>query len=536
MPALYIPKAGAFDGLLSQLETIKVLRPDDYLALQQNYRLVNATALEEKIPAASITLLQLTALALQQDAFRQAIETTYINLKKSLPTQTERLELTRWQQEIKTQPSLEQRGLDLQGQKDFCAHLHQRLLQQLKKTNPHATNTDVLIKLQQDAKTLHQMLTPSVKITRQGETVTEAPYSLAEYFADPPDMIFIMGNNDLRQVDQMAMLYRRAKLHSPLRYPTFYISGFGGHGTMHDPVFARQEGETMAKRLRDLGVPAKDIRIEHDAVDTGRNVKYMDIYLLMAYALRQNRLNPEDHAFLKQLMAMPGRQKRTPEEEARLDAILAPIKTEVITNDIVLFQNILVSGTPGGLRRQTSTAERQKQLPWQHLTCLAPDEFQEPFTDSHYYYGTLPHALINFIYALREVASFLDYTVNSNYLSKRPLPDTDNLRQCIRLFADYYNLLREKKYDLSQQRLFQEKRIDGDQLAKLFIDFNHEKNHELTATLNSMIKPTANYFRRAFADIEVEKLHQVSLRRRMPLAEQAGVLDTAGTYSRLTIR
>ena len=135
------------------------------------------------------------------------------------------------------------------------------------------------------------------------------------------------------------------------------------------------------------------------------------------------------------------------------------------------------------------------------------------------------------------MASYLDYTVNTEFLSKRPLPDLENLRACIRLYADYYNLMREEKWNATQQKLVRESAIDGEQLATDFIAFSQqknrgEKNPALVATLNAAIKPTADYFRRAFLDVEIEKLKQISLRDPLSLAEQARRLDTHGTYSR----
>jgi hypothetical protein len=560
MSALYIPKAGTFDGILSQLETLKAIDPTGYTELQKQYTAIKQLSLlaepdlEVKEEAHPVTILQLTALALKNPDFKQQIEAGYLRLRKEKPEKKERHELSRWQQEIKAEETLERRALDLQGRKDFTAHLQQRLKTKLKALHPNASGHDVLTKLQNDAKILHRMLTPSAKITRHGNQVTETPYDIAQFLDNPPDIIFIMGNNDLRQIDFIAQLYRAAKAASPHKFPKIYVSGFGGHGTMHDPVFSLQEGQTMVKRLLDLGVPIEDIRVEHDAVDTGRNVKYMDIYILIEYALRtqenlktQNLLDEDGILFLKnmtshrgqQMLALPNK-KRTPEEEKTLEKILAPIRKQVIENNISIFDNILVSGTPGGLRRQTSTLEQQKILPWKNITCLTPYEFSpdmHPDLVDDYYYPTLPKASINFIYALREVASYLDYTVNTEFLSKRPLPDTENLKACIRIYAEYYNLMLEEKYRFQDSKLFLEKRIDGNKLADAFIEFSEQKNRAmhnpaLQNKLNMAIKPTADYFRRAFLDVEIEKLPQISLRRKMRLAEQANELDTSGTFSR----
>jgi hypothetical protein len=565
MPALYIPKAGTFDGILSQLETLKAIDPTGYTELQRQYTTIKQRALlapkddneaevEVKEEVRPVTILQLTAFALKKPDFKKQIDAEYLRLRQEKPEKKERHELSRWQQEIKEEESLERHALDLQGRKDLTFHLQQRLKTKLKTTNPHANGHDVLKKLQDDAKVLHRMLTPSTKITRHDGRVTESTYNLEQFLDNPPDIIFIMGNNDLRQVDFIAEIYHAAKAASPLKFPKIYVSGFGGHGTMHDSVFSLQEGQTMVKRLLDSGVPLEDIRAEHDAVDTGRNVKYMDIYLLIEYALKeqenlktQHLLDDNGILFLKnmtahsglKMLALPNR-KRTPEEEETLEKILAPIRKQVIDNHISIFDNILVSGTPGGLRRQTSTLEQQKILPWKSITCLTPFEFLEDMpTDlvDNYYYPTLPKASINFIYALREVASYLDYTVNTEYLSKRPLPDAENLKACIRIYAEYYNLMLEEKYRFQDSQLFLEKRIDGNKLADTFIEFSEQKNHgvmksALIKKLNTAIKPTAEYFRHAFLDVEKEKLHRMSLGRKITLTEQARELDTSGTFGR----
>jgi hypothetical protein len=542
MPALYIPKSGQFDGLLSQLETIKAIRPESYFSLKEQYLIINSPAIdldEAKGEAAvTVTILQLTAFALKNHSFKQQIEADYAQLKKAAPEKKERHELSRWQQEIKAENSLEQRGLNLEGRKDFTARLNQQLRQ---------AGHPVLPTLQADAKILHRMLTPSVKITRNGPHVSETTYTTEDFLNNPPDIIFIMGNNDLRQVDYIAELYHIAKSASPDKFPKIYVSGYGGHGTIHDPVFALPEGQTMVKRLLDLGVPVEHIRIEHDAVDTGRNVKYMDIFILIEYSLREkadlqarNILNADAALFLEKMLALPDQEKRTPAEEEQLEKILAPIRAHVVHNNISIFNNILVSGTPGGLRRQTSTLEQQKILPWTHITCLAPYEFIPDFPrelSGNYYYGEKHKALINFIYALREVASYLDYTLNTIYLSRRALPDLDNLKDCIRIYAKYYNLMREEKFAWSTNEIFLEQPIDGNQLADLFVEFSLQNNRDeadpaLIAKLNKLIQPSAEYFRRAFLDVEIEKLQQISLRRKMTLNEQARELDTSGTYRR----
>jgi hypothetical protein len=544
MPALYIPKAGTFDGLISQLETLRAVSPENYASLQQKYLEIK----NEEKPENPVTLLQITALALNNEDFKQRINAEYTRLKQAKPEQKERFELSQWQAEVKAVDSLERRGLNLEGRKDYTAHLNQRLLKALKKSKPHANGKDVLRTLQADAKTLHRMLTPSVKITRNGLNVTETPYNMAAYLQNPPDIIFIMGNNDLRQVDFIGELYHMARGISPDKFPKIYVSGFGGHGTMHNPVFALQEAQTMIKRLLDLGVPRQHIQVERDAVDTGRNVKYMDIFILAKYALKnqvdlqvRNLLNAAGIEFLKQIQALQIKYAaRTPEQEEILEKILAPIRKHVVDNNISIFNNILVSGTPGGLRRQTSTVEQQKVLPWTNITCLAPHEFipeaHADLTDNEYY-NERPKALINFIYALREVASYIDYTLNTEFLSKRPLPDLNNLRDCIYIYAEYYNLIREAKYNPTTQQTVIAPPVDGNRLADLFIEFSQqksrgEKNPGLIAELNTMIKPTADYFRRAFLDVEIEKLKQINLRKTTTVAEQARALDTSGTYSR----
>jgi len=503
---LSIPKSGTPESLYNQLSTIEALDAEGYAELSKN---------------ATISKIQLVHWAINQAQFADCIGSAYDKVCQTKKEKKERIDMDLWQSEIKRDESLSTQILNLAGRKDFVKDLHNNL-----KTAYPAEN--LFEKIRRDAADLHRLLTPSLHITKTADQVSEHVINLDFLKANPPNIIFIMGNNDLRQIDAIGRIFAELKQHNPNRLPTIYVSGFGGHGTMHDAVFNLSEGATMVKRLIDLGIPANKILVEYDAVDTGRNVFYMDIFFTLFHALEKQHdlialslLEAADIPFLEKMFTLPAQQKRTGEEEKSLAAILKPIKKFLQKNNIVLHDHILISGTPGGLLRQTRTFEKQTSLPWHKISCLTPDEFLGDMS-KNYYYQTPPPAQINFIYALREVASLLDYTLNYDYLADRALPDLPALQRAVEIYADYYNLMAKPI-----------EKINGPDLATKFINYITEKPENLIQELKTPIQLSANYFRRAFLDVEHVWLKQLNLNCKYTPNEQAEKLDTGGTYTRL---
>jgi hypothetical protein len=599
MSALYIPKAGSFQAIVEQLETIKTLDPNTYQIIEAKFKEVKpsdtslpiqmaAFAAEDSIHLNHENLQKLMEQSQQQslqenehqelvnlrlklqnqmDArleFQKFIDTRYKILNANQPHHVERHQLNRWQAEIKAVEKPNAAGLVFArtSQTDVVMRLNS-VIKKINHPIRHMPNHDVTSILHFHAGTMHKLLTPSVKIQRDKKTglVTETAYSFAEFKKNPPDIIFIMGNNDLRQVSFVAELYAALVREKSPKLPKIYVSGYGGHGTMHDPVFSLTEGATMVKRLLDQGVPQENIVVEYDAVDTGRNVKYMDTIFLIEFILNYNQellqkpeknlaetqyllkmdLTRDKIAFLEHMLKLDA-TKRTGEQDTILEDILKVARSHLKKINRPIFPNILISGTPGGLLRQTRTYEKQTTLPWENICCLTPHEFlpseENPSADpykTNYYYASKDAALINFIYALREVASFLDYTANKEFISDRMIaPEFEHdLTESIDVFMYFYSLLAKPNYLPSAK-----------EFADDFISFSKYKSEGKTNTpecktlrekLNLFIGSTSEYFRKAFFDIEHEYLKQENLTIKPTLNQQAESMDTGGTYGRLSL-
>lgn len=342
-----------------------------------------------------------------------------------------------------------------------------------------AGDGNVLKQLQKDAACMHSTITPSVTIFKDGKSIKEEKYVL-DAKSNPPDAIFIFGNNDLRQVDHMADIYHdlAKKGVAPRK---IYISGLGGHGTSPGPIFGKSEADTMAQRLIEQGIPSKVIVIENKATNSGANIK---------------------------------------------------LTNKLMNDEKLSFKNILISGTPAGILRQARSYEHQAtkdnyqpkdQSPvtqfydWQRISTCPPT----PEKILKQYYSSANDAAINIFALLREVGSFLDYTVNSTYMSSRPLIDEKGLTATIRCFTDYYNMLTNQN-------------INGALLARDFIAFTHQKaeskvDPHLKNMLSKQVVAMANHFRLIFNNVELQWMKQLS--KDLSLWSQSAAMDKHGVFS-----
>lgn len=348
--------------------------------------------------------------------------------------------------------------------------------------------------VRKDAKTLINALAPQTIIQKNSSgqiserSIAKDPMKEMSEKNIWPDAILIMGNNDLKQVDNVANIYKNLveQGHPPKR---IYISGYGGHGTSLGYIFGSTEAEAMQRRLVDLGVPLDIIRVETEAIDSGKNVQYTSKMML---------------------------------DEMKAD------KTGKLK-----FNNILISGTPAGLLRQGRSFEKQaKDFPWMTIITLPPSATEI----DELYHATELGTMINMMCLMREAASFLIYSVTSQYMSPREVPNDKTLTEAIYVFVDYYNLLTNNV-------------IHKEKFANDFIEYskklaactNSQEIEKLQASYKDTslvkdIKEMSNYLRTSFEAIEretmkyipnvVEKKAPASFDRKKQMDIQATFLNT----------
>src|SRR3990167_2485138 len=391
--------------------------------------------------------------------------------------------------DIKAEESESQKALDLADQKDFLTLLSRKLREK---------NLDVLATLQADAKIMHDVLTPSIKLYKDKDAkihLTEIKEKLEEQkeLSDLPDVLWLFGSNDLTQVDFIATLYHRLAKH---KRPKVYVCSFGGHGTKDGPIFGLSEAETFSARLRDLGVLV-DV-IERHSTNTGENV-----------------------TFTEEIIKKKITEKIVKEKIEKGEG-------EEIVNNMKHEDVVLISGTPSALWRQLLTVGKQSTLLWKKIICVSPVKYGENLIDQ--YYSSIPAALINFLYALREVATFLSYTLNKDFLLPIKITNEEKFKACIEVAIKYYNFLTNQN-------------LKGEEFAKQFILLNTTQSaaypRKLTkqeikalniSLLVNYVEPIGDYFRDAF--FKTETLWMKQLSPHLTVREQAEIVDPQKTMGR----
>jgi len=284
-------------------------------------------------------------------------------------------------------------------------------------------------------------------ITRDGTKPTSLEASLSEGF----DAMLINGNNDTRQIDYIATLLRRTP---PDKLPkTIIISGFGGHGTSKGSIFSHSEAETFKEQLMaEVGhiIAANDIRIilEPNATNSGENVQF---------------------------------------------------SVEKLT-DNGSPKKILISGTPSAIMRQTlSFAKQSGEYPWESLTMLPPEPGSTIFES---YYNDEDTAIVSTMCNLRELGSFLDYMVRTDYLEAFY---PEGLDEFLPKFFDIYATLSESK------PIPKEEIESFCQNVKTFIENKKAGGPidlDVQASLLKIITPINQFYRDSFAAYELEMMSQ----------------------------
>ncbi len=369
--------------------------------------------------------------------------------------------------------------------------------------------------LQLSAKQLHEVFTPSTVIThdKNKNFVTEITPQNKNAILQSLDAILIMGNNDLHQVDHVASL---CKHFSPTTFPIIYISGRGGHGTVAGYIFGRTEAETIAQRLLDFGIPANKIVIEKNSTNTGENIRFVSDLILLNFAIdRAFCIENTNIQELDELKKALSDREFTP----RQTKLLEKLHEYVRENQIVIHQNILLSTTPSGLLRQLFSFEKQSVLSWKNIISLPPtwDMIQSK------YYAEPQSATINFLGLLREVATYFDYYISTNYVSSRAI-NSKNIETAISILTENYARMKHR-------------RLDKNELCKSLIEF--AKNKEMkpidtadkSSDLYQCIKLMTDDFRQIFSNVEAQWMK--SLPKEITFRAQAIKLDNDNRYNRL---
>jgi hypothetical protein len=267
--------------------------------------------------------------------------------------------------------------------------------------------------IKSDARTLFDLLSPKLIATRPS---LQAEFKFDDLTAEDlltdkvtPQVFYVFGNNDIRVLDQVAITYQKLKKIN--KAPTLIIiSGDGGHATVTGHIFGLTEAETMKNRLIELLIPPGIIRIDPKATNTTENI----------------------------------------------------VNSEAILNESsASYHHVMIFSTMSTLYRQFSSMVEQSKYEWRSISVMAPDwEYAK-----RHYFSNNKDILINFIYMLREVVTFLHYSINRNlapkieyFMSSRVIPSQEKLSAAIHLvvkyqeiFASYHHKEKIKKHAYIKQ-------------------------------------------------------------------------------------
>ncbi|MCI5052680.1 MAG: YdcF family protein [Simkaniaceae bacterium] len=275
------------------------------------------------------------------------------------------------------------------------------------------------------------------------------------------DLIWINGNNDLTHVDRMANLYRSSDSNPPV-----IVSGFGGHGTSPGSIFSHTEADTMGAHFERMVIGKNPhVLLESKAENSGQNIQFS----------------------LKMLA----------------DKGLSP-------------RNIVISGTPSAVLRQAVSFMAQSGgYEWDTITIVPPEAGSEEYGQ---YYNTKENATISMICALREVASFVDYSMSSPYLAP-VFPDAESFKVALSSFSEMYEVLSGSPSPISDIDAFtsifyevvpakracedaiKERKAAGEDTVELEAELAEYKG--ALEPFIAQIKPMAQFFRESFAALEV---------------------------------
>jgi hypothetical protein len=245
-----------------------------------------------------------------------------------------------------------------------------------------------------DAEQLALSLAPRLRVVKDPVTGAITESTVTDPQSLPIDAILMMGNNDLDYVDYAVMIYRQLPNKEQI---TFYVMGFGGYGTTVKPIFYYTEATTIAERLRDLGVPKKQIVTERNSTSTMQNVRFLE---------------------------------------------------EIFKEKKVNHRHFLVMGTPMAQLRQSRLLEMKAHFDWQSISTFPTRDFTS-------YFSTKTQATGNLLFALREVMFTMEWLIKKG-ISTRPIENRELFCQNFKLVCSYYKRLSQKDVNFDQDIFLEE--------------------------------------------------------------------------------
>lgn len=323
----------------------------------------------------------------------------------------------------------------------------------------------------EDARTIAAAFQQPTRFTKAADGVlVQTPLSDSE-INTTTDCILINGNNDLIQVERMAGVYKKI-VDTGRSPPVVVISGFGGHGTSPGSIFAHSEAATMGdyfQRLLSSDIQPKTAAELSQASTTGAGAGSSTDASHPGLILEERARNSGENV------------KFTIEELSR--AGLHP-------------RHILISGTPSAIWRQTASFIAQNGgYEWDSISMNPPKATE---AEMERYFSNDIDAMISMVCVLREVASYLEYSMTTNYLAP-VVPTQPAFEEAVQKFADYYTQLTGQRSPLGDVAEFcAEFRNASDLRAQGKV----QESKAIFDRFSEKVKPLANYFRMSFALIE----------------------------------
>lgn len=255
------------------------------------------------------------------------------------------------------------------------------------------------------------------------------------------DVLLINGNNDLSQVDHIVHII---KAMPPEKRPKHVlVSGFGGHGTSHGPIWAHTEADVLATHFETLigVIPGYEPKIhkEPNATNSGENVRF---------------------------------------------------SVKILQENDLEHSKILISGTPPAILRQTlSFAAQCGDFPYESLSFVPPSE-----TELAGYYMNEDKSLVHIFCALREMTSLMAYSINSPFVAPHPI-EIGHLNNALLVVEDYYQRITGKHVFDSRKELLEV----CEAYNRIQNGTGKEGDKEL---VNTSIAPLNDFFRAEFQHLE----------------------------------
>ncbi|KTD56557.1 hypothetical protein Lsan_2717 [Legionella santicrucis] len=355
-----------------------------------------------------------------------------------------------------------------------------------------------------DASTLIKFLSPSLAMVKNEEgnhykkLVIEntIDFIVNDYPKNTPDVIFIPGNNDLSQLDDLVytlFLLKKKLIKNNIENAEeiiaaipIVISGKGGHGVTAGPIFATTEAEAMHYYLKKRLLYGKNglknpIYLEKEAENTGANID-----------------------FTKPIMRQIALE--TQKEEQGLNVWLVP--------------------TPVGGMRQLFTVSKQSGDTTKkggkgynlHQVYILPD--RNKIIRDYFNINNQEDAGINLFAALRETINYVSYMLNNDFMSPNA-PDPDDLREALTITFKYYKCL--TKNTIKREESIIEAIIKFSVLKeeKGGMSYLEKKDKQLINSIKKDMKSIIQYFLNAFAQIERQHMEYLPEKLRLKNNERS---------------